>query len=90
MYESFKISSEIIDVKIYTIGNVCKTILVTFSDLVNRYAKGKTKITNLNNEIINGLKAYFIDCKIPCIETEILININPILDILELHVQLKL
>jgi len=65
LYEFFKINNEITAVNTSAIGNVHQNISVTFSDFVNKYATGNTKTTNLNKEIIRGLKAYLIDCKTP-------------------------
>ena len=63
------------------------TLLLFILFIVNKNAIGNTKITNLNKEIINGFKAYLIDCKTPWIATEIPINTNPILEILNAIVQ---
>lgn len=59
--------------------------MVTFFNLVNKYASGKTKTNDLNKEIINGTKAYPSDWRIPWIATEMPININ--LDILRAFIQ---
>ena len=82
LYDFFKMKIEISAVNSSAIGKVHQTIFVTFSDSVNKYAIGNTKITNLNNDIINGLNAYPKDCNTPCTATENPMNIYPILAIL--------